>query len=146
MRAFFLQAVFGVLIILDVFATFHSLSIIMCGDCQSPDYVLMAGEVVSIILLLFCNVMAIKGIRTNQPAHILPWLVVYMIGIITCYTGTVIIFARNMVNGVWNFQWFLPFTGGVVFSIIWFLAKSAYSDMNLDMRATEMELNPIILK
>ena len=124
------------LIILDVFGSFHSLSFLMCGDCETPDPVMMAGEVLGIIILLFCNILAIKGIKTSQPAHLMPWLVVYMIGIITCYVGSVIV----MVSSVLNCDWFLPLLNGVIFSIIWALAKSVYSDIKCDSMELESNL------
>ena len=110
----------------------------MCGDCQTPDLVLMVGEVLGIILLLFCNVLAIRGVKTSQPAHIVPWLVVYVIGIATCYVGSVILLARNLLNSVWNFDWFLPLLNGFIFNIIWGLVKSVYSDIKCDLK--EMDL------
>ena len=73
----------------------------------------------------------------------LPWLVVYMIGIITCYAASLIIFARDIAIGIVNIECLVPLTGGVIFNFIWILAKSAYSDIKLEARTSDIGLNPM---
>ena len=121
------------MIVLDIFASFNSLTLLLCEDCHSPDFVHLVGEVLSIIILLFSNILAIRGIKTNQPNIIIPWLVVYMIGILACYAASVLLLSESVFNGVWSFEWFLPLAGGVIFNAIWFLGNSVYSDMKLEM-------------
>ena len=145
-RAFFLKVIITVLIGLDVFASFHSISFLLCEDCQASDPVQVGGEVIGIIVVLFCNVLAMKAIKTKQSSYLIPWLVVYLIAIITCYVGSLLLLAINLITGVWNFEWILPLCAGVVFNIIWVLAKSTYDDMKRGVNESDTELHRIILK
>ena len=128
-----LKALLRSLIVLDIFASFNSLTLLLCEDCESPDYVHLVGEVLSIIILLFSNILAIRGIQNNQPNIIVPWLVVYMIGVLACYAGSALLLSESVFNGAWNFDWFLPLAGGVIFNTIWVLANSVYSAMKLEI-------------
>ena len=53
---------------------------------------LKPGEIVCFCLLFVCNYLGITGVRNHAPYLLVPWLGVYMVGIISCYIAAFMYF------------------------------------------------------
>ena len=51
-----------------------------------------AGEFLCFCLLFICNYLGITGVRKHTPYLLVPWLGVYMVGIISCYIASFMYF------------------------------------------------------
>ena len=90
------------------------------------------SELFSLLILLICNILGISGINQNQPYQLIPWLVVYMIGIISAYIGSFLFFVTQEIEGHFKWDGFIPLSLAVVFHICWNLVKDTFNKMKYE--------------
>ena len=90
------------------------------------------SEFFSFFILLICNILGIYGINQNQPYQLIPWLVVYMIGIISAYIGSFLIFSTQETEGHFKWDGLIPLSLAVVFHIFWNLVKDTFNKMKYE--------------
>ena len=82
------------------------------------------SELFGLIVLLFCNILGISGIQQHKPYQLVPWLVVYIIGIISSYIGSFLLFCTQDSQGSLQLDGFLPLGLGVFFHLCWIFFKT----------------------
>ena len=90
------------------------------------------SELFGLIVLLFCNILGISGIQQHKPYQLVPWLVVYIIGIISSYIGSFLLFSTQDSEGSFKLDGFLPLGLGVFFHLSWIFVKNTFNHMKTD--------------
>ena len=65
------------------------------------------SELLGRIVLLFCNILGIFGIQHHNPYQLVPWLVVYIIGIISSYIGSFLLLSTVRAFSSWMVSFLL---------------------------------------
>ncbi|XP_023323112.1 uncharacterized protein LOC111697362 [Eurytemora carolleeae] len=82
------------------------------------------NEIICLVACVICNVLLICGIGKDRPHLMIPWLVVYLIGTISLYIGSIMILLSNQF-----IKALLPFCIGILFTILWFKVKVMFLEM-----------------
>jgi CHASE2 domain-containing sensor protein len=91
--------------------------------------IIAVSEWFGLFILLFCNVLGISAIIQEKPYRLIPWLVVYIIGILSSYIGSFLIFFAQDKDS--HFQWhgFVPLILGIVFHVCWSFIRNTFNEM-----------------
>ena len=87
------------------------------------------SELFGLIVLLYRNILGISGIQQHKPYQLVPWLVVYIIGIISSYIGSFLLFCNQDSEGSFKLDGFLPIGLEVFFHLCWIFVKNAFNIM-----------------
>ena len=93
------------------------------------DVLSATSELFGLIVLLFCNILGISGIQQHKPYQLVPWLVVYIIGIISSYIGSFLLFSTQDDEGSFKLDGFLPLGLGVFFNLCWIFVNNTFNIM-----------------
>ena len=98
------------------------------------------SELFSLLILIICNILALSGINQDKPYLLIPWLVVYIIGIFSSYIGSFLIFSSQGLEE--NFRWegFCPLGLGLIFHFFWTLVRNTFNTMKQECRNGEERL------
>ena len=92
------------------------------------------SEFFGLSILLFCNILGISGINHHKPYQLIPWLVVYIVGILSSYIGSFLIFSTQDNDGPFKWDGFVPLCLGIVFNLCWTFVKDTFNVMRRNLK------------
>ena len=79
------------------------------------------SEFLCLFVFLLCNILSLSGIIFHKPNLLIPWLIVYLIGIISFYLVSFVVFSTLDREG------FIPLCIGILLNTCWVAVKNAWS-------------------
>ena len=95
---------------------------------------LLFGEIFCFLILLLCNSLGISGVQKKTPYLIVPWLGVYMVGILSCYIASFILFLSQFYDDDLTIAPLVPVITGLVFHTGWTFVNSVFNDLRTELR------------
>jgi F0F1-type ATP synthase assembly protein I len=95
---------------------------------------LFFGEIFCFLILLLCNSLGISGVQKKTPYLIVPWLGVYMVGILSCYIASFILFLSQFYDDDLTIAPLVPVITGLVFHTGWTFVNSVFNDLRTELR------------
>ena len=92
------------------------------------------SELFSLLILIICNILALSGINQDKPYLLIPWLVVYIIGIFSSYIGSFLIFSTMGLEEDFRWEGFFPLGLGFLFHFFWSLVRNTFNTMKEECR------------
>jgi hypothetical protein len=86
------------------------------------------SEFFCLFVFLLCNIVSLSGIIFNKPNLLIPWLIVYLIGIISFYLVSFVVFSTLDREG------FIPLIIGILLNTCWIAVKNAWSVLKKEDR------------
>ena len=96
---------------------------------------LFFGEIFCFLILLLCNSLGISGVQKKTPYLIVPWLGVYMVGILSCYIASFILFLSQFYDDHLTIAPLVPVITGLVFHSGWTFVNSVFNDLRAELRS-----------
>ena len=110
----------------------------VAGNTSEEDKIthiaLFLGEVLCFLILLLCNSLGISGVQNKAPYLLVPWLGVYMLGILSCYIASFIYFFSQFYDHGLTFAPLVPAITGLVFHAGWSFVNSVFNDLRAERR------------
>ena len=137
---------FSIFIILDVIGLFDSLISLASSLLESPEpdtnsqeerfqhIAVFIGELFCFSILLLCNSLGITAIQKKTPYLLVPWLGTYMVGILSCYIVSIILFCSQVYEKDLTLSPLVLAVTGLVFHSGWSLVKNIYDDLRVESR------------
>ena len=100
---------------------------------------LFFGEIFCFLILLLCNSLGISGVQKKSPYLIVPWLGVYMVGILSCYIASFILFLSQFYDDDLTIAPLVPVITGLVFHSVWTFVNSVFNDLRAELRSRSVE-------
>ena len=139
---------FSIFIILDVIGLFDSLISLASSLLESPEpdtnsqeerfqhiaVAVFIGELFCFSTLLLCNSLGITAIQKKTPYLLVPWLGTYMVGILSCYIVSIILFCSQVYEKGLTLSPLVLAVTGLVFHSGWSLVKNIYDDLRVESR------------
>ena len=90
-------------------------------------YFIGPADVLLCITLVFSNIIGIVGLDKDRPSLLIPWMILYMIGIISSFLAAPLSPLLHMIPIALK---------GVVFLVIWLIVFSLYKKMKEELKKT----------
>ena len=87
------------------------------------------GEMLCFLILLLCNSLGISGVQKKTPYLLVPWLFVYIVGILSCYVASFILFLSQFYDDSLSIAPLVPVLTGLVFHTGWTFVNSVFNDL-----------------
>ena len=95
---------------------------------------LFLGELFCFLVLFLCNTLGISGVRNTVPYLLVPWLGVYMVGILSCYIASSIFLLSQFYEDSLTVGPLVPAVTGLVFHVYWCVVNSIFNDIRTELR------------